>query len=116
MLVVPGETVGMYGKPAVRIFSEGCRDHTRTPAWQGGGRSYRWFESMSNVPYFLMGARDGFKMGNRQLVDGMFSDGFMDAFYNIHMGETVENIAKMFNISWKSRMSLSASHHRACEY
>ncbi len=64
-----------------------------------------------------MGAQDGFKMGNRQLVDGMFSDGFMDAaFYNIHMGEIMENIAKMFNISWEEQDEFALmSHHRACE-
>src|SRR5512133_939542 len=54
-------------------------------------------ESMSNVPYYVMGARTGYKMGNQKLIDGMFSDGFMDAFYNIHMGETAENVAKMYS-------------------
>ena len=72
-------------------------------------------ESMSNVPYFVMGARTGYKMGNQQLIDGMFSDGLMDAFYNIHMGETAENIAKMYNISREEQDEFALmSHHRAC--
>ena len=72
-------------------------------------------ESMSNVPYFLMGARDGFRMGNQKLIDGLFSDGFMDAFYNIHMGETAENIATMFSISREEQDELALmSHQRAC--
>lgn len=72
-------------------------------------------ESMSNVPYFLMGARDGFRMGNQKMVDGLFSDGFMDAFYNIHMGETAENVAKMYNISREEQDEFALmSHQRAC--
>lgn len=72
-------------------------------------------ESMSNVPYFLYGARDGFRMGNQKIVDGLFSDGFMDAFYNIHMGETAENIAKMYNISREEQDEFALmSHQRAC--
>jgi acetyl-CoA C-acetyltransferase len=72
-------------------------------------------ESMSNVPYFLKGARDGFKMGHQKLVDGLFNDGFMDAFYNIHMGETAENIATMYNISREEQDDFALmSHQRAC--
>lgn len=72
-------------------------------------------ESMTNVPYFLKGARDGFKMGNQNLIDGLFSDGFMDAFYKIHMGETAENVAKMYNISREEQDEFALmSHHRAC--
>lgn len=72
-------------------------------------------ESMSNVPYFLTGARDGFRMGNQKMIDGLFSDGFMDAFYNIHMGETAENIAKMYTISREEQDEFALmSHQRAC--
>jgi acetyl-CoA C-acetyltransferase len=72
-------------------------------------------ESMSNVPYFVMGARTGYKMGHQQLIDGLYNDGFMDAFYNIHMGETAENIAKMYNISREEQDEFALmSHHRAC--
>jgi len=72
-------------------------------------------ESMSNVPYFVMGNRTGHKMGNQLLIDGLFSDGFLDAFYNIHMGETAENIAKMYNISREEQDEFALmSHQRAC--
>ena len=57
----------------------------------------------------------GFKMGNQRVVDGLFSDGFMDAFYNIHMGETAENVAKMYNISREEQDEFALmSHRRAC--
>jgi acetyl-CoA C-acetyltransferase len=72
-------------------------------------------ESMSNVPYYIMGARNGFKMGHKNLVDGLYQDGFMDAFYNIHMGETAENIAKLHNITREEQDDFALmSHHRAC--
>jgi acetyl-CoA C-acetyltransferase len=73
-------------------------------------------ESMSNVPYLLLGARTGFKMGHQQLVDLLYNDGMMDAFYNIHMGETAENIAKMYNISREEQDEFALmSHQRACQ-
>jgi len=72
-------------------------------------------ESMSNVPYYLMGYRNGVKMGHQQIVDGLFSDGFIDAFYNIHMGVTAENIVKMYNISREEQDEFALmSHQRAC--
>lgn len=72
-------------------------------------------ESMSNIPYLVMGARSGFKMGEQRLVDGMQNDGLMDAFYNILMGVTAENIAEMYNISREEQDEFALmSHHRAC--
>jgi acetyl-CoA C-acetyltransferase len=72
-------------------------------------------ESMSNIPYLLMGARSGFRMGNQQVVDGMYSDGLIDAFYNIPMGATAENIVDMYNISRAEQDEFALmSHHRAC--
>jgi acetyl-CoA C-acetyltransferase len=72
-------------------------------------------ESMSNVPYLLLGARTGFKMGHQQLVDLLYNDGMVDAFYNILMGETAENIADMYNISREEQDEFALmSHHRAC--
>jgi acetyl-CoA C-acetyltransferase len=71
--------------------------------------------SMSNIPYLIMNARTGFKMGHQQFVDGMFHDGLMDAFYNIHMGQTAENIARMYNISREEQDEFALmSHQRAC--
>jgi acetyl-CoA C-acetyltransferase len=56
-------------------------------------------ESMSRVPYFAEGARWGTKMGNTQLVDGMYRDGFNDPLSGLVMGETAENLAKQYSIS-----------------
>jgi len=71
--------------------------------------------SMSNIPFLIMGARSGFRLGHRQLVDGMYNDGMTDAFYNILMGETAENIVKMYSISREEQDEFALmSHHRAC--
>jgi acetyl-CoA C-acetyltransferase len=56
-------------------------------------------ESMSRVPYFAEGARWGMRMGNTELVDGMYRDGFNDPLSGLVMGETAENLACQYEIS-----------------
>ncbi|GGP24916.1 acetyl-CoA C-acetyltransferase [Silvimonas amylolytica] len=56
-------------------------------------------ENMSAAPHLLPGSRDGFRMGNAQLIDSMVYDGLTDAYQQYHMGITAENIAKKYNIS-----------------
>ena len=56
-------------------------------------------ESMSRVPYFAEGARWGTRLGNAQLVDGMYRDGFNDPLSGLVMGETAENLASQYQIS-----------------
>jgi acetyl-CoA C-acetyltransferase len=71
--------------------------------------------SMSNIPYLVMGARTGFRMGEQRLIDGMYNDGMVDAFYNILMGVTAENIAEMYHISREEQDEFALlSHQRAC--
>jgi acetyl-CoA C-acetyltransferase len=71
--------------------------------------------SMSNIPFLIMGARSGFRLGHQQLVDAMYNDGMTDAFYDILMGETAENIVKMYGIPREEQDEFALmSHHRAC--
>jgi len=56
-------------------------------------------ESMSRVPYFAEGARWGMRLGNTELVDGMYRDGFNDPLSGLVMGETAENLARQYSIS-----------------
>jgi acetyl-CoA C-acetyltransferase len=56
-------------------------------------------ESMSRVPYFAEGARFGMRMGNTELVDGMYRDGFNDPLSGLIMGETAEVLARHYEIS-----------------
>jgi len=55
-------------------------------------------ESMSRLPYYLE-ARWGFRMGNQELVDGMYRDGFFCPLAKLVMGETAEVLAEQYKIS-----------------
>jgi acetyl-CoA C-acetyltransferase len=55
-------------------------------------------ESMSRVPYYLE-ARWGYRLGNQELVDGMYRDGFFCPMANMVMGETAEALAEQYKIS-----------------
>ena len=56
-------------------------------------------ESMSRLPYYLEGARWGYRLGNQELVDGMYRDGFFCPLAEMVMGETAEVLAREFKIS-----------------
>lgn len=56
-------------------------------------------ESMTNAPYLLDKARNGYRMGNGQIIDSMIYDGLTDVFNQYHMGVTAENIAEQWKIS-----------------
>ncbi|HTB60622.1 MAG TPA: acetyl-CoA C-acyltransferase [Polyangia bacterium] len=51
-------------------------------------------ESMSNVPYLLPKAREGYRLGNAQVIDSLIHDGLWDAYGNVHMGDCAELCAK----------------------
>jgi acetyl-CoA C-acetyltransferase len=56
-------------------------------------------ESMSCLPYYLDGARWGYRLGNQELVDGMYRDGFFCPIAKMVMGETAEVLAEKYSIS-----------------
>jgi acetyl-CoA C-acetyltransferase len=56
-------------------------------------------ESMSRVPYLLDGGRWGYRLGNQELVDGMYRDGFFCPLAKMIMGETAEILAEQYKIS-----------------
>ena len=56
-------------------------------------------ESMSRLPYYLDGARWGYRLGNQELVDGMYRDGFMCPLAKMLMGETAEILAGQYKIT-----------------
>jgi len=73
-------------------------------------------ESMSNVPYYLFKTRDGFKMGDQKLIDGMIFDGLWDVYNNFHMGNAAELCAKEYQISREAQDEYSIlSYKRALE-
>jgi len=72
-------------------------------------------ESMTNIPYLLLKARMGYRMGPGILEDGMMYDALIDAFYNYHAGVTAENLVDMYSISRQEADEWALmSHQRAC--
>jgi acetyl-CoA C-acetyltransferase len=56
-------------------------------------------ESMSNVPYYMDKARQGYRMGNATLIDGMIHDGLWDPYASVHMGACGDKTAAEFKVS-----------------
>lgn len=56
-------------------------------------------ENMSAAPYLLMQGRNGYRMGNGQIIDSMVNDALTDSFDVCHMGITAENLAEKFSLT-----------------
>jgi acetyl-CoA C-acetyltransferase len=56
-------------------------------------------ESMSNVPYYLDKARNGYRLGNGQIIDGLVKDGLWDVYNDYHMGSAAELCAEECKIT-----------------
>ena len=69
-------------------------------------------ESMSNAPYLLPKARQGYRLGNGTLVDAMINDGLWCAFEDYHMGCTGEVVADRFNVSRTEQDDYALKSHR----
>ncbi|MEO0084369.1 MAG: acetyl-CoA C-acetyltransferase, partial [candidate division WOR-3 bacterium] len=69
-------------------------------------------ESMSNVPYYLHQLRNGNKMGDVKLVDGMIYDGIWCAFENVHMGMLGEFTAERSGITREMQDEWAYNSHR----
>jgi acetyl-CoA C-acetyltransferase len=65
-------------------------------------------ENMSQAPYILRNAREGFKMGDQKLVDTLTSDGLTCVFNQYHMGVTAENLADKYSITREEQDQFSA--------
>jgi len=69
-------------------------------------------ESMSNIPYAMPGARDGYRMGNQQVIDLMINDGLWCPFENWHMGNTGEIVAEKHQITRETQDEFAYNSHR----
>ncbi|HSE23242.1 MAG TPA: acetyl-CoA C-acetyltransferase [Pyrinomonadaceae bacterium] len=69
-------------------------------------------ESMSNAPYLLPKAREGYRMGNGELVDSMINDGLWCAFENYHMGCTGEVVAEEYKVGRQEQDEFAVNSHR----
>ncbi|HEX5890934.1 MAG TPA: acetyl-CoA C-acetyltransferase [Pyrinomonadaceae bacterium] len=69
-------------------------------------------ESMSNAPYLIPKAREGYRLGNGELIDSMINDGLWCAFENYHMGCTGEVVADEYKIGRAEQDEFATNSHR----
>lgn len=69
-------------------------------------------ESMSNIPYYLMKARYGYKYGNGELLDGLTFDGLTDVYNRCAMGVCADNTAKEMNITRQDQDSYAINSYK----
>ncbi len=69
-------------------------------------------ESMSNAPYLLTKAREGYRLGNGVLIDAMINDGLWCAFENYHMGCTGEVVAERYDVGRTEQDEYALNSHR----
>lgn len=73
-------------------------------------------ESMSNVPYYLEKARNGYRLGHGQVIDGILRDGLWDPYKDFHMGSAAELCAAQYKISRENQDAYAAeSYQRAAK-
>jgi acetyl-CoA C-acetyltransferase len=73
-------------------------------------------ESMSNVPYYLPGARTGYRLGNSTVVDGLITDGLWDVYNDQHMGNCGDLCASKYSITREDQDAFSIeSYSRAAK-
>jgi acetyl-CoA C-acetyltransferase len=69
-------------------------------------------ESMTNCPYLLPKAREGYRLGHGKLLDSMIADGLWDVHEDFHMGMTGELVAEKYNISREEQDQFAVESHQ----
>src|SRR5438067_13435592 len=109
---VPAYTVNMAcasGMKAIALGFQEIADGALDCVLVGGT------ESMSRLPYYLDGARWGYRLGNQELVDGMYRDGFFRPMSKMVMGETAEVLAEQYRISREEQDKYALSSQQRTE-
>jgi acetyl-CoA C-acetyltransferase len=94
------------GLKAVMLAAQAIKAGDRQVIVAGGQ------ESMSNAPYYVYGMRNGVKLGDQQLVDGMIKDGLWCAMCDVHMGSHAEYTAKKAGVSREMQDEFAAASHK----
>ena len=94
------------GLKAVMLASQAIKAGDIDVAVAGGQ------ESMSNAPYYLYGMRNGVKLGDQSLVDGMIKDGLWCSFCDVHMGSHAEYTARKGEITRERQDEFAVESHR----
>ena len=94
------------GLKAVMLASQAIKAGDLEVAVAGGQ------ESMSNAPYYVYGMRNGVKLGDQSMVDGMIKDGLWCAFCDVHMGSHAEYTARKAEVTRERQDEFAAASHR----
>src|SRR3954463_2094805 len=93
------------GLKAVMLAAQAIKAGDRQVIVAGGQ------ESMSNAPFYVYGMRNGVKLGDQQMVDGMIKDGLWCAFCDVHMGGHAEYTAKKAGVTRAQQDEFAAKSH-----
>ncbi len=94
------------GLKSVMLAANGIRVGEIEIAVAGG------MESMTKAPYLLRRAREGYRMGDGELIDSMIADGLWCAFDDWHLGNTGEVVAERYRVSREEQDSYALQSHR----
>jgi acetyl-CoA C-acetyltransferase len=106
---IPGTTVNKVcasGMKSVMLGALSIMTGERDCIVAGG------MESMSNIPYYLEKARNGYKLGHGTLVDGLVKDGLWDVYKDYHMGNAAELCAADCKISREDQDAYALESYR----
>src|SRR5512141_3427405 len=93
------------GLKAVMLAAQAIKAGDRDIVVAGGQ------ESMSNAPYYNYGMRNGVKLGDQKLVDGMIKDGLWCSSCDVHMGGHAEYTAKKAGVTRDQQDTFAAASH-----
>ncbi|MBA3559440.1 MAG: acetyl-CoA C-acetyltransferase [Gemmatimonadaceae bacterium] len=93
------------GLKAVMLAAQGIKAGDSRVVIAGGQ------ESMSNAPYYVYGMRNGVKLGDQQMVDGVIRDGLWCSFCDVHMGGHAEYTAKKASVTRDMQDEFAVSSH-----
>ena len=94
------------GLKAVMLAAQGIKAGDSRVVVAGGQ------ESMSNAPFYVYGMRNGVKLGDQKMVDGMIKDGLWCATCEVHMGGHAEYTAKKAGLTRQQQDDFAAASHR----
>ena len=109
---VPAHTVNKVcgsGLKAVMLAAQAVKCDDARLVVAGG------IENMSRAPFLLPGARWGERLGHGQMLDHMIHEGLTDAFHDIHMGVTAENVAEKHGLTRAEQDAFAAESQRRAE-
>ena len=112
LLNIPATTVNKVcasGMKAIMLAAQSIGNGDNEIVLAGG------MESMSNVPYYLDKARNGYRLGNGQIVDGLVKDGLWDVYNDYHMGSAAELCAVDCNVTREEQDAFAAESYKRAQ-